>query len=155
MAVCDANYIRILKLIPEYTLGACRELALPPVGVTGAGNSAHLVSLEVVEQFRYTSTVCIRLHTCAHSDNAYYRPPVIHLRLYHDASTAEVVSYQEQKPLQSTYHLLPESLRYVPDEKQQVNAFLAEWLMLCLEYGLARQPDAEPDPGHTELLPLA
>jgi uncharacterized protein YqiB (DUF1249 family) len=80
--------------------------------------------------------------------SAYYQPPLILVRLYHDASTAEVVSYQQQ----GAFHVraLPgDGPEFSLDEKQQVNALLAEWLTLCLEQGLgqrrlsAQDPDAE------------
>jgi hypothetical protein len=136
MAVCDANYIRLLKLFPDFSRESCRAFALPAVGSAIEGD--HVVVLEIIETFKYTSTLSIRLSvpgSLTGSAAQYYRPPVMLVRLYHDASTAEVISYQNQR---DTRNLYPdeEVPRYYPDEKEQINLFLAEWLILCLESGL-------------------
>lgn len=134
MAVCDANYIRVLKLLPDFAPAARRVFALLAIGVEPERPVAQQMQLEVVESFRYTSTVSIRLATAAvHS--RHYQPPVMLVRLYHDACTAEVVSYQNQRRIHVVYETT-EAPRYHPDEKEQVNLFLAEWLSLCLDAGL-------------------
>lgn len=132
MAVCDGNYIRLLKLLPDLAPAARREFTLPELG-TGAGAMAQRVVLEVVETFKYTSTVSITLDVPA-AASAYYRPPAMLIRLYHDANTAEVTSYQDERRIRVLYQE-DELPQYYPDEKEQVNLFLAEWLALCLEAG--------------------
>lgn len=161
MAVCDANYIRILKLLPGFTLHACRTLALPLPGMDTdsrlgcteffARERAALVILDVTDCQRYTSTVSIRL-LLQEFASPYYRPPVMQVRLYHDASTAEVVSYQEQ----GSFHLRSQPGKgpeFTPDEKQQVNIFLAEWLTLCMEHGLGTRRLSAQDPDAEHLVP--
>lgn len=143
MAVCDGNYIRILKLLPGFSLGQRRVFALPALG-SGSGLE-HQVLLHVVERFRYTSTVSLQVCISAPASD-YYQPPLMLVRLYHDACTAEVVSYQQQ----GAFHVraLPgDGPEFSRDEKQQVNALLAEWLTLCLAEGLGRrrQPAQDPD----------
>src|SRR5262245_10276158 len=91
MAVCDGNYIRLLKLLPDLSPAASRVFTLPELG---AAASAQRVVLEVVETFKYTSTVSITLEVPGLA-SAYYRPPAMLVRLYHDANTAEVTSYQD------------------------------------------------------------
>jgi uncharacterized protein YqiB (DUF1249 family) len=132
MAVCDGNFIRLLKLLPDLTPAARREFALPELGA-GDKASAQRVVLEVVESFKYTSTVSISLEVPGTS-SVYYRPPAMLVRLYHDASTAEVTSYQDERRIRVLIQE-DELPRYYPDEKEQVNLFLAEWLALCLEAG--------------------
>jgi uncharacterized protein YqiB (DUF1249 family) len=141
MAVCDANYIRILKLLPDFAAAARRIFALPAVGATSCGDALQMVVLEVVEMFKYTSTVSIRL--AGQPGQAYYRPPAMLVRLYHDATTAEVVSYQDQRYIRVLYPE-DEAPRYYPDEKEQVNLLLADWLMLCLESGLGQPGRGQP-----------
>jgi uncharacterized protein len=131
MAVCDANYIRLLKLLPDLTPSARRDFTLPALGAEQS--AAQRVVLEVVETFKYTSTVSIGLHLPGVT-SAYYRPPVMLVRLYHDANTAEVTSYQDERHIRVLYQE-DELPRYYPDEKEQVNLFLADWLSLCLEAG--------------------
>ena len=132
MAVCDGNYIRLLKLLPDLRSAARREFTLPELG-TLARAMVQRVVLEVVETFKYTSTVSIVLEVPGLS-SAYYRPPAMLVRLYHDANTAEVISYQDERRIRVIYQE-DELPRFYPDEKEQVNLFLAEWLALCLEAG--------------------
>jgi uncharacterized protein YqiB (DUF1249 family) len=130
MAVCDGNYIRLLKLLPDLSPSASRVFTLPELGTAA---TAQRVVLEVVETFKYTSTVSITLEVPGLA-SAYYRPPAMLVRLYHDANTAEVTSYQDERRIRVLYQE-DELPRYYPDEKEQVNLFLAEWLALCLEAG--------------------
>jgi uncharacterized protein YqiB (DUF1249 family) len=60
--------------------------------------------------------------------------PRMAIRLYHDARVAEVISSQD------IHHVKPRNdypnvLMHLPDEKQQINQFLKEWLQLCFELG--------------------
>ncbi len=133
MAVCDANYIRLLKLMPHFGIDSTRSFTLPTVGSTAQDNIVQTVELVVIEAFRYTSTIRIRMG--AASTSAVYNPPCILVRVYHDANTAEVISFHEDWNNRVTP--LPEDApQFYPDEKEQVNMFLAEWLTLCIETGL-------------------
>lgn len=132
MAVCDGNYIRLLKLLPDLTPHSRRDFTLPELG-TGGSAAFQRVVLAVVETFKYTSTVSIGLEV-PEPASAYYRPPAMLVRLYHDANTAEVISYQDERHIRVLYQE-DELPRYYPDEKEQVNLFLAEWLALCLDAG--------------------
>ena len=58
------------------------------------------------------------------------------VRLYHDAGTAEVVSYQDHVGFKALYGE-DDAPRFNWDEKNQINLFLADWLTLCLDGGLA------------------
>jgi len=140
MAVCDGNYLRLLKILPELSLHSRRVVGLP------VPDSAinDLVEFQVMERFRYTTTVAIKLNAPAMAGTKYYRPPMMLVRLYHDARTAEVVSYQE-KSTAGFQMLLSDSIEFTADEKDQVNLFLAEWLQLCLQEGMVPllQPPAE------------
>jgi hypothetical protein len=153
MAVCDANYIRLLKLIPDLSPSARRDFALPGLGAVDQPDMPHKVVLEVIEKFKYTSTVsiCVAL---AEAPPGFYRPPAMLVRLYHDASTAEVVSYQDERDIRVLYEE-DELPRYYPDEKEQVNLFLAEWLALCLESGQGHAPVTPPCAVGTGLIPFA
>lgn len=136
MAVCDANYIRILKLFPDFSLAAHRAFALPVVGADRQPDITHIVMIEVTERFKYTSTVSISMHLTG-AGSTFYRPPAMLVRLYHDATTAEVVSYQNERYIRVLYQE-DEVPRFYPDEKEQINEFLAEWLTLCLDAGLGQ-----------------
>jgi uncharacterized protein len=151
MAICDANYIRILKLLPGFGPNVTREIVLSAPGPLLGKFCGQLVIFEVLELLRYTSTISIRMAQIGITPY-FYRPPLMLVRLYHDASTAEVVSYQEQ----GAFHLRSqpgEGPQFSVDEKQQVNAFLAEWLVLCLEHGLGNGSSSEQNPDVEKLIP--
>ena len=163
MAVCDANYIRLLKLIPQLKFyrnqvmnsphdrvlniddgskvagsnlidaqkslqGIKKEICVADVLDTG---EAVTVELEVFETFKYTNTLKIIQKP---ELTELVKNPVMLVRVYHDASTAEVISSQGHSNFQSRY---PEinPMMYHSDEKKQVNIFLGEWLSLCLDVG--------------------
>jgi uncharacterized protein YqiB (DUF1249 family) len=56
------------------------------------------------------------------------------LRLYHDASMAEIVAFQRHRHLEGRYDY-PNPNMYQRDEKIQQNRYLAEILELCLAEG--------------------
>jgi hypothetical protein len=56
------------------------------------------------------------------------------IRLYHDARMAEVNSSQNIRWIKPRYDY-PNKKMHLPDEKQQINQFLKEWLQLCLQQG--------------------
>lgn len=60
--------------------------------------------------------------------------PKMTIRLYHDARMAEVISNQDIKQVKPRYDY-PNSKMHLPDEKEQINQFLKEWLQLCLKLG--------------------
>lgn len=177
MAVCDANYIRLLKLLGNTRTMNQRVVALPHLG-----HEDNFVCLEVLEDFKYTSTISIRqmlaseknpdlyhstdtaLPGRAHSANsdeketgrgnselthsdgrqAYYNTPEMIIRVYHDAKTAEVTSYQNHKYFKAIYPV-PNQFMYQCDEKEQLNLFLAEWLNLCINEGLSNPGELQLD----------
>jgi len=134
MAVCDANYLRLLKLLPEFTQGLNRTILLS--AAAEPAEPEYRLELHVSESFRYTSTLSVTL-VVPQSAPTWFRTPQLTVRLYHDAGTAEVVGYQDQRGFKAVY-LDDEAPRFTWDEKNQINLFLAEWLTLCLDGGLAR-----------------
>jgi len=156
MAVCDANYIRLLKLLGNTRSLKRRLVTMPQIGI-GANRGQVTVSIEMVEDFKYTSTISVKQilsndsigqsigkSIAKNSDNivsinkdkgARYKAPEMIIRVYHDAKTAEVMSYQNQKYFKAVYPV-PNKLMYQRDEKEQLNLFLADWLNLCINEGL-------------------
>lgn len=134
MAACDGNYIRLLKLLPRLLQGEGREIAISAAGEERQKERTVFV-LEVVETFRYTSTVRISQKRPRPASEVYL-PPEMLVRLYHDANTAEVIAYQQQCWFRAVYPL-PDGRMYHPGEKDQLNRFLTEWLNLCLQRGVS------------------
>ena len=171
MAECDANFIRLLKLLPylqayrdrsflEHALrqspleklnnGMCINDKEPEKALEGLTSKFVIADLEntsdkvtvemkILEAFRYTTTLEI---TQLPELKQWMTNPSMLVRVYHDACTAEVVSYQGHRNLKPRYSQ-PNAHMYHSDEKMQVNAFLGEWLTLCLKIGRSTKvPDS-------------
>lgn len=123
MAECEANYARLLKLVPEK--GARKLAVIYPNG------QLITIQFEVLESFRYTSTV--RLSQCEAYCN-WLTLPDMTIRLYHDARMAEVVDARHMRQLKGIYGYPNEQMLHT-DEKVQRNMYLSEWLCYCLQHG--------------------
>jgi uncharacterized protein YqiB (DUF1249 family) len=134
LAVCDANYWRLLKLLPEFSEGTSRTVLLPAVSQQTM-EASHSLKFTVTEAFRYTSTVSLLLRV-EEDIPSWYLAPHLTVRLYHDAGMAEVISYQDQSCFKAVYSE-DDAPRFTRDEKMQINQFLAELLTLCLEGGMS------------------
>lgn len=131
-AVCEGNFVRLNKLLPDFALGAEQTFIIQGDGDEGSDRQAS-VTLRVVESFPYTSSIeVIQQGLCP----AWIQPPKMLVRIYHDACSAEVISYQNQKRIHGRYQYPNPEMR-LPDEKAQLNQFLAEWLTHCIRYGHA------------------
>lgn len=176
MAECDANYIRLLKLIPQLQVYRNKSLVRNsffqnPAGLPGetkqapAGNKVFkeapqvklegkvaefciaddegsnqktVVEISVIESFKYTTTLEIVQKPQA---GKWISNPTMQVRVYHDASTAEVTSYQSHRNFKAKYPQ-PNRMMYHRDEKMQINKFLGEWLNHCLQAGRCiKMPD--------------
>ena len=164
MAECDANYIRLLKLVPQ--LQAYKDKSFlrqrmqrdaftrnlpdrqasirdePEKILEGLGIEFCIADLDdslgevtveirIIEAFKYTTTLEIIQRP---ELKQWMTNPSMLVRVYHDASTAEVVSYQGHRNLKPRYSQ-PNPNMYHSDEKMQVNMFLGEWLTHCLKVG--------------------
>ncbi len=138
MAVCDANFIRILQLLPDMEFGAKREISFNnQLNLNLQPANSLTTTLEVIESFKYTSTIKLaNLSNQAFTKtDCYYQSPEMLIRMYHDAKTAEVISYQQARYFKAKYPL-PNKSMYQADEKEQINFFLSEWLSFCQKEGL-------------------
>jgi uncharacterized protein YqiB (DUF1249 family) len=171
MAECDANYIRLLKLVPQLAIyrditlsrpvksdkesaSATRPLKRVPgsqnenlvglktefaISETLESDDPVTVRIEVLESFRYTNTLEIVQKP---EIRKLLTNPAMVVRIYHDASSAEVISAQGHKVSQARY-LAKNPKMYYADEKMRVNAFLGEWLTHCLKVGRSTQAPEE------------
>jgi uncharacterized protein YqiB (DUF1249 family) len=91
--------------------------------------------VRVDEITKYTTLLTINQEANIHGYNltALFRPKMV-IRLYHDARMAEVISNQDVQQIKPRYDY-PNKKMHLPDEKQQINYFLKEWLQLCLQLG--------------------
>lgn len=122
LAVCDHNYARLLRLLPD-----CDTLDLT---YRFRVNNALSYQIVILDSSRYTSTVEISQVAL---DTPEYLKPVMQVRLYHDAQMAEVLSSQQIGAIQASY-TYPNVKMHQPNEKAMVNQFLAEWLAFCVRH---------------------
>lgn len=131
-ADCDANYLRLCKLMPQLAEKESWRYRIPD----------GTLEVAVVERSRYTTEVS--LQASRGSDRTDKRknwlaPPPITVRMYHDARMAEVVAVDGQGPVggDGLNFRYPNRAMHNEDERQQVNRYLSEWLAHCLANGRA------------------
>ncbi|MBB5211113.1 DUF1249 domain-containing protein [Microbulbifer hydrolyticus] len=130
-ADCDANYLRLCKLMPELASNQSWSYQMPD----------GTLEVAVLERSRYTTEVCLHASPLKSGDrgNKWLMPPPITVRLYHDARMAEVVAVDGQGPVggDGLNFSYPNPAMHNEDERQQVNRYLSEWLAHCLANGRA------------------
>jgi len=125
-ALGDGNYLRLIKLLPRDMEGEIAEFQL-----SSGDNYFGVVRIQLIESFKYTDTLYLeQLHTVG----KWLNNPKMTVRLYHDVGMAEVISCCRHRRIQGANDY-PNRFMHHPDEKTQVNAFLAEWLDYCLRFG--------------------
>ncbi|RMF19874.1 MAG: DUF1249 domain-containing protein [Gammaproteobacteria bacterium] len=125
-ALCEGNYHKLHRLIRDWDRCHARRVTLSDHG-QGLGQ----VELAVTEVCRYTNTVVARQ---IRSAGRWLNNPEMVVRVYHDARSAEVVSVAGHGRLHG-YRTWPNPAMHLPDEKVQMNRFLADWLSFCLQHG--------------------
>ena len=131
MAACEANYARIMQLLPDIETIDQRLF-----GVELSDGQPAQIRIDVTEHCKYTTMVDISQLPSEQNMQPWSTAPSFSLRVYHDAQMAEVVSYDAQRALHASYEY-PNEKMFQRDEKAQLNIFLGEWLSHCLKYGHA------------------
>lgn len=138
MAICEANYVRLNKLLVRMADGECRLM-------TSRGHQQSLHLLKVLERSPYTTTLQLSQEPL-NIPSVWLKMPRLTLRMYHDAKVAEVLAWEGHKRLRPRY-TYPNQAMYLADEKHQLNRFLWEWLELCLAEGHAVDEIVTPPSG--------
>lgn len=159
MAVCETNYWRLRKLLlplfPELENNTKFHFSIPASGETAlVKNAERYICLHIIERCPYTTTLEFsEIKDDGTSANLSHKStlekqcglsPQLTVRIYHDAKTAEVISFQQQKNFFGRYEY-PNAQMRQQDEKFQLNNLLAEWLHHCLHYGYKLQTDNTAD----------
>lgn len=124
-ALCEANYLRLQRLC---------AIAGDDDAEFELHNGFHYlgrVRISRLQSARYTDTYLLEQ---VHAQGPWLNNPQMTVRAYHDARVTEVIScyrYRRIEPVND----YPNRFMHHPDEKVQVNAFLAEWLGFCLQFG--------------------
>lgn len=149
IAQCEANYARIMRLLPDIGQADYREFGLH--AVNGSGRR---FSIKVLERCKYTTMLQVSelqvseleadnsvaessiAPNQADSEQAadWVSPPQFSLRVYHDAQMVEVIQYLRHRHIKPLYNY-PNDQMHQSDEKAQWNIFLGEWLSHCLKHG--------------------
>ncbi|KGJ89308.1 DUF1249 domain-containing protein [Thalassotalea sp. ND16A] len=96
-------------------------------------------SISIVEKTKYTHVVEFKQLVSKSESLAskvHLPKPSMLIRIYYDAHLAEVIESQFTKQIKPRYDY-PNPQMHLPDEKQQAQQFLTEWLRMCLTQGRA------------------
>lgn len=126
----ESNYGRLLKLRNVLSRESASAIKLDVNG-TFVG----CVTMSPLEETKFTETFLLEQVV---SSGPWLNDPRITVRMYHDVRVAEVVSMRGHRVVEGV-HEYPNRFMHHPDEKNQVNQFLAEWLNFCLSYGCCDQ----------------
>lgn len=127
MADCDANYIRLMKLF-RWKM----EEDHITFGVSGTTEDGTLIEISTLKRCPYTTMLGLRVVN--DEDKPWIKWPTMEIRVYHDVKSAEVFSFERHKRLKYSYDY-PNPQMYLPDEKAQINKYLGELLIFCINHG--------------------
>ncbi len=128
--ICETNYLRLKKMLPG--LETEDHIHLKIQHGTGSTHLDTDVFFDVMQRSPYTTL--LRVYMKASWGNWIVLPD-FEIRMYHDVQMAEVVFTQTSKRLEPSYGY-PNPKMHQPNEKEQLNQFLAEWLDFCFSGGL-------------------
>ena len=146
MNLCEINYMLLIRLLAnnddEEVIGKERKFFI---------SDFLAYNIKTLEVTRYTSliSICQEMPNANQANEENHQNfdeenkkgllssilhPKMTIRLYHDARMAEVISNQDIRQVKPRYDY-PNNKMHLPDEKEQINIFLKEWLQLCLKLG--------------------
>lgn len=119
MACCEANYARLLKLMPGYEQRNHWQYQVQ------SGGKIWQVGFSITERARYTTMLEVYQED---GFRCWGGSPRMQVRLYHDVQMAEVIAWRDHRQLKPKYDY-PNANMYQKDEKAQINRFLSDWLI--------------------------
>lgn len=126
-AVCEGNYSRLQQLL---RLGEGRSMEISfdlHDGLQHRGS----VRLSLLDHAPYTDTWYLEQIA---NTGRWLNNPRMTVRSYHDVAMTEVISCYRNGGIRAVNDY-PNYRMHLPDEKLQVNLFLADWLEFCLRFG--------------------
>ncbi len=128
-ALCEINYARLLKLLPEFQEQDYFRLSI----THGSEQRSHTseLKIKVLQRAPYTTLISIKI---AMPWSHWFSTPDLEVRLYHDAQMAEVVMAQKVRQF-SLVTEYPNKRMALPNEKLVLNQFLSELLDFCMSGG--------------------
>ena len=116
LAVCEANFIRLKKLLNNFLSDEIFYESINP------NQSSLKISFFILNKTKHT--IILEAKQSANKKNIHSNF-ILRIQISLDAKLAEVLSYQGEKPLP---FFMNQSKRQSFDEKLQQNKFLTEWL---------------------------
>ena len=126
-ALCDGNYLRLQRLRKLEAGGQ----PLCEFELRRQDEYLGRVSIKVLQVSKFTETLFLQQ---VHNAGRWLNNPQLTVRVYHDATMAEVISCYRDRRI-APVNDYPNRFMHHPDEKVQVNSFLADWLDYCLRFG--------------------
>lgn len=123
--IFESNYLKLIKLLPDLARQDSLSLAV------SHGPHQGTIQFQVQERAKYTTVIRISFFA---DWNRWLTLPTMQVRLYHDARMAEVISVQKERSIQPVYSY-PNHKMLLPNEKEQLNHFLSDWLNFCFSGG--------------------
>ncbi len=128
IACCEGNYARLIKLMGDWGRDGRWYFELNLKNTVDRN-----ITIDISDRAKYTTSITIDQRSASPAYNL-----SLSVRLYHDASMAEVLAWSGHRQLEARYDY-PNTKMYLADEKAQCNRFLSEWLDNSLRYGLSGQ----------------
>ncbi|MGB0360277.1 MAG: DUF1249 domain-containing protein [Endozoicomonas sp.] len=119
--VCEANYQHLMVLLPNLDQEATFYF---PVLFSLKPEAPAWLTVTVIERSPYTTLLKLDMSL---RWVANISPPKAEVRLYHDVMMAEVVHRKSSQRIEPRYKY-PNPSMHQPDEKEQHNLFLSQWL---------------------------
>ncbi len=123
-SLCGLNYAKLAKLMPDQEQRDSWQYS-------ASSDGQHRIDIRIVERAPYTTTIVIEQ---AGEISEWLRQLSLGVRIYHDATMAEVINWTRHRHFLGRYPY-PNKEMYQMDEKAQLNQFLSDWLGLCLAQG--------------------
>jgi uncharacterized protein YqiB (DUF1249 family) len=142
ISLCDANYAKLMQLLPLFEKQNTRSF-----GLSRNEHDLGSITISILERCKYTTMLSMQQLSTAQFD--LLTTPNMQVRLYHDASMAEVMSFQGISKLKPNYQY-PNKQMHQKDEKALCNEFLADWLSYCLKFGHSLEGEIEKIGGVAE-----
>lgn len=127
LTVCEANFIRLKKLLNNYLSNEKSYESINP------NQSSLKINFLVLDKTKHT--IILEAKQTGDKKNIHSNF-TLRIQVSLDAKLAEVLSYQGEKPLP---FFMSQSKRQSSDEKLQQNKFLTEWLESIFISGISNK----------------
>lgn len=128
--VCETNYLRLMQLLPGLFTAEYFRLPVQHWSTDGHHpvHQQEWLVVRVVTRSPYTTLIELQMEA---EWGSLCTTPQAEVRLYHDVRMAETVTCKTGQIVLPRHHY-PNVKMYQPDEKEQHNQFLAQWLDYAL-----------------------